>query len=372
VKCLIIDFHVGCIQSLFQTLASNEIEIDIVSFSGHNHFLSDSARTAHLKKNDFEIVKKLIFPDIAIDEMPSIQTAVRCNGIFSGKSSPIYDVAFVMFPPALFERVLKSGIAKHVVVIASHRMDLWIENPIQRRRYWKSVQSELSAGNITVIAASVFDAKYIEHYLNTSIEVYTPFIGLGQLKENENKKEILIGPSNISSSNRLVRKVKSKLGLETIKDRYENASLENLNSHLGFVIIPYSIYSISLTELMAMGKFLLVPKNMNTVKFGLLQDVRLYPIYGKAWKIIMFEIYNFFLQGKTKGPNSIGRKSREKWLSYASWQGYDNLIYWSSVKELKDILHDINEQKPLPQETTNLARQDRYRELMNSLRQLTE
>jgi hypothetical protein len=340
VRHLIVDFHVGCIQSLLATVHDDQSEIHIISYSNHNFLFTDLIQSAQHRADRFtriRVAKALFGIQGVFSKRRDTNRALKERKVSFGRSR--YDIVWCCFPPGIYKNLVNSKIAIKTVVVISHRMDLGIKLPSERKVFWQKIKCDLNSGFVTFVAANAYDAKYFEYYTETKIpvvDIHTPYI---QIPLASPEMPILIGPSNISADTLLVQNLRDELpNIRTIKEIYLNYTYEDLAKHMAFIVLPYSIYSISIMELSRLGVPILIPTDEFLLANGLLIDVTLFPLYGTKAEISEFEEACTLMK---PGPNCDCFNCRKFWLQFAFWKQLPNVIYWNSISELKLLIEGL-------------------------------
>jgi hypothetical protein len=335
---LIVDFHAGCIASAALTFLKMGHEITVVSLSRHTHLLHDLGLGLNVASGDLEnrLLKRM---GIRKQDLPKKIVRSR-HGVFPRRmmGGVEYDLAFVFFPPGLYRRVLNSGIARKVVVVASHRFDMWFATARSRAKFHNEIAKDQALGRIQLVASNEFDAKYIEHYLDLKVEVIPPsfpYLSDSMICPTKISELALVGPANVRPSVQTFMqnlKLPEKDTPKSIRALYGNYKFDDLRNHYKIVVFPYSIYSISLSELAALGYLMFVPTDRWLQETRILDDVQLFPLYGKEKSIANQKSF----RNKDGDPN-IGVLSID-WIRYASWRDFPNVRYWDSISELEKLI----------------------------------
>jgi hypothetical protein len=264
---------------------------------------------------------------------------------------PIYDVAWISFPPGLYSRVNKAGIAKQVVVNLAHRFDLWFSDHAAREIFHEKFRKDVMRGEVKVFSTNKFDQEYLKYYLNICAELLEPtfpYVTESLVDTSVNMDlPILIGPVHVDLNHGVlsetVSEIKSALGgaIISMRECYPKYSFQQLVRHKGFVLFPYSIFSISMSELATLGRPLFIPSNSWLDRMKILKDVQLWPIYSDKQEVMKF----------TADQNDLSPNADSlylNWINYASWHSFPNVYYWNSTEELIDLLtepslYDFNE-----------------------------
>lgn len=336
---LIVDFHAGCIASAATTFLRLGHQVTILSLSGHTHLLRDIGLSEYIAWGDQEnaILKKL-----GLERNTTPRDAVRqrlCSPKAIASDKIEFDLAFVFFPPGLYQRVLDSKLAKKVIVVASHRFDMWFDKKRQRRKFHKRIKDDALNERIFLYASNEFDQSYIEYYLGIRVEILAPFfpyleapIALG----TRNSHTPLIGPAHVrAEALDFLTSLNDEIfsSPKSIKELYGNYTFENLANHSKIVLFPYSIYSISLSEIASLGLLMLFPTDRWLADSQILDDVQLFPYYAKEKNLQDFNPYSM---NQLTDPN-VGSLQID-WINRASWKNFPNVEYWDSKEELIELL----------------------------------
>lgn len=385
-RILVLDYHVGCVAATAATLRALGHEVQILSLSDHSRYLRNidlnglEVRGKHRR----DLLRRLQLG--ASLQITRNGLRKRVADITRAVDEPIgwsradceipYDIAWLHFPPAMYRRVLSSRIARNVVVHVSHRFDLWIADPKERERFHKQMSEDIEVAAISVFAANDFDRSYIQYYLGQHVEVLPPYFPYleqeGRPARQEPDLPALIGPANVQASS-LDRFLSGEHIWKadgrplTIRETYKTYDFSDLKRHEAFLMWPYSVYSISMSELAALGRPLLLPTNQWLQLTKQLNDVSLWPKYAAREQIQMFR-----LDQKPDSPNASA--VRDEWLDAASWHTFPNIRYWNDLSELSQLLSEAREDPSIAvemaqswQEEIRKAWQEVTRQLEHSL-----
>jgi hypothetical protein len=219
-QSLIVDFHVGCIQSLQSTLERQGHETHVISFSQHNFVIEGLIYDPKNQPNALSRLRTTVslFGFLGLlKKYQKTKRAIRARRSFCSKSS--YDIIWCCFPPGIYRNLANSKLARRTIVVISHRMDMGFKKAKERNKFWEKVISDLSNPNLTFVASNKYDAMYFEYYSNTPIpvvEIETPYI---QIPDHAPDLPILIGPSHVNAESQLVKKIKQDFPeIKTIKE----------------------------------------------------------------------------------------------------------------------------------------------------------
>lgn len=339
-KSLVVDFHGGCISVLSGMIsASGRHEVDILAITDQAKILKANGYSDRILSS---ASRKRYLRRLGIWELPNLnQSRIRSsvkpiNFILrwakSRATTPEYDLAWVSFPPALYRRVADARLAKKVVVYVSHRADLWLARASQRRKFWARFTKDIASGRILAIASNEFDQKYVWFYTGLTIPLLKPVphhVATGNALVGE--QSFLLGPTNVNIENPVINELLVQVpNLFPIRTKYPNFTFDDISRHKGIVVLPYSIYSISLVEYEFLNMPIFVPSDRWLMEQGLLNDVRLFPLYGKRSKIQSLPVDRL-----ETSPNSNDMSS---WLEFAYWKRLENTIVWDSIQELKQLM----------------------------------
>jgi len=359
-KSVIIDFHAGCTSSLVHMLHHTGSSVKILALTSHKFVLEDNGYTSLILARFSEFALKFrlrLRPRLG--ENPTIQTAAR-DDVRIRRGKQRYDVAWVAFPPALYRRVLRSGVANHVVVWVSHRADLHLQTASERAVFWRGVKDDHQRGSVTFVAANPLDAEYFFHYSGIQIETLLPSNGYLKPKVCNLQSapgEIIIASHHIRSDNLGFREIQSKFSgkLPYLRDLYPKYSWEEILQHRALVYVPYSAYSISLMEYLNLGFTLLVPTDRWLIEHGLLNDVRLYPLYASQNEVEIGESLLSPGASLNEGDDEI----LFEWMKLAIWNldCYQNRVKrWDSLAELEQLIElDYSRNVEALQESSRVA-----------------
>lgn len=309
-KILFVDYHAGCIQTLTAALLEAGHDVDVVSYSRHNHILRPEISACLIPSP---------FADASMDTF-LYSNQYRCE--------QAYDLAIGTFPPGIYGAIAASGIAGHTLVYVNHRMDLHIKPASKRSEFWQKVRLDALSKKVTFVAAHTFDAAYFEYYTHVAIPTVFPAL-IGDLPAFNPSREVIIGPSHLEAHSEPVRAINGlSMGLKTIRQTYPNYELADLASHRAAIVLPYSTYSQSVLELSDLGLPLLIPSDRWLLANGGLNDVRLAPLYTS-------EEDGREIAGS---PNSPELDDRLFWAKYAHWNDLPNVYRWNDLDELRALV----------------------------------
>jgi hypothetical protein len=334
-KILIVDFHAGCISAAASTLIDMGHEVTIISLSGHTHLLHNLGLSEKIASGALEsrLLKRL-----GIRKGDSPKQIIAQKNWIPRRGGHEFDYAFVFFPPGLYKKVLVSRVAQRVIIVASHRFDMWFGTAKRREKFHKDLLKDIENGCVQLVASNSFDARYIHHYLNLKVKVLPPcFPYLPELNiQHINRSHTaLVGPAHARPEvKELIKSLKlpKEIRPRTIRELYGNYQFHDLLNHFKIVIFPYSVYSISLSEIASLGLVLLIPTDRWLQQSGILDDVQLFPYYGKEEKLAFQSTKHLGLVD----PN-IGRLGME-WIRHASWKSFPNVEYWDTEAELEKLI----------------------------------
>ena len=342
-RFLLVDYHAGCLGAVGSTLISLGHSVSILPLTGHAHLLQDTGVSPYICSPE---LAKQVEHRLGLSAASHPKQAVTSNGADQGE--PLFDVAWVSFPPAMYRRVLSSGLARHVVCYSAHRLDMWLEDPDQRERFFAEVRQDIDATRMTLVASNTFDQRYAETYVDRDVPLLEPvFPYLAEARDAtlqvQHFEPPLIGPAHLDARSRRIRAIRRKLSsssehleMKTIREAYKHYDYSDLIQRAGIVLLPYSIFSIFTSEVAALGVPTLVPTDSWLSREGLLSDVQLHPTYGARRRIERYK-------GPLRGPDpNRGRLSAE-WLAAASWHGFPNTYLWDSAESLLDVVQQLQD-----------------------------
>lgn len=371
-KSLVVDYHAGCISSLTLALVEAGESADVLSLSGHQPVLEENGVAKYVVNKS---LKRLLLwrlwgseRVLALGKNPTISSAVRAGCVISGKA--FYDTAWTAFPPALYRRVVRSGIAKRTVVWVSHRADIHISSPSKRKRFWGDVISDYDNG-VTFFASNSLDAEYFFQFTRRRIPVVLPWFAylpdFQKGKEVRTEKPLVVVSPNQESKKEILE-LKKILGESVIflGEVYDWYNFETLQNHKAAIIFPYSAYSISLSEFIQVGIPVFIPSDSWLIRNGFLNDVRLFPMYGEEERIRKGDLE--LVKGPTLNTSSEGEF--EDWMKFAAWNHDENklgIFRWDNFAQLEALVSDVPEiDRPGILQNTNTKR----RALVNFIQSL--
>jgi hypothetical protein len=334
-KSLVVDFHSGCIQAIVDAVAPNESNLEILSFSGHNHLIKELLDKHRVSRLDRLLVIYFVFGirGIVFRRFRVIRNAIKKRKAIPWMFGIRYQNIWISFPPAMYQNLLKSQLSQTVSVLVSHRMDLWIDSKIVRNGFWEQMQRDIEKSNLRIVAASAYDSEYVKYYSGIDVPILTPHLSYISNLLNRSKPP-LIGPSNIDADSLLVQEIQKQTGFATIRQFYENYSYDDLSRHSTFILLPYSVYSISLLEIAMTGAPILVPSDRFILESEILHDVKLYPHYSSQ-----LENEDHLQDSKLNlSPNCYCNDCSLHWLKFANWKEFPNVFYWDNIEEINSLI----------------------------------
>ena len=334
-KSLIVDFHAGCIQAIADAVIPNAPDFEIVSFSSHNFLIKDLLRDHKPSSLDLFLVKYYVFgiKGVFFQRFRNIKYATIKRKTIPWVFGSRYLNVWIAFPPAMYQNLLLSRISQKLTILISHRMDLWIPSQVKRKNYWEKVRKDVKNSRLQIVSASKYDSEYMNYYSGVVTSVLTPpltYVNNLLVKS----RPPLIGPSNVDVGSYPIQEIQKKIGLPLIKEFYKHYTFEDLSRHSAFVVLPYSIYSISILELAMTGATLLIPSDRFLLDSKLLHDVKLYPHYTKKSE----DEAHAQSQLKVRSPNCYCNSCSLYWLQFAIWKEFPNVLYWDDLDELSSLI----------------------------------
>jgi hypothetical protein len=198
-RVLIADYHAGCIETVAGVLTADKL--DIYSRSNHNRYLTP------------DVAKHLV-----------------------AEPDGHYDWSISMFPPKFYQDMKARDVADKYLVYISHRADLWLSKPDERRQFWRQFAADIESGLVTAVASNEFDARYVEHYIGHLPPVVMPATGTGS---DIGDGQVLVAPVNIRPDSPMLAAI-ATLSLATVRQRYPFYERSDLAKHRAIVMLPYS------------------------------------------------------------------------------------------------------------------------------------
>jgi hypothetical protein len=312
---LIVDFHAGCIQSLATELESSGKTVKVLSFSAHNFIFPTGAAERWRLEADLqrEILEALEF------DFTSIKSAATAFlRPVSKRLAASFDEAYVMFPPALALRLHQIGVARKTIMLAAHRADLWLESPKSRAEFWRTLVTSNGTVDFNVRAASRFDQYYIENVSGMGVELQelssSRVLGL-ETKNSPSRNETLIFGAKLLGKKDRRHFLDSIPGEKVLAEDVlpKGYSYEELLTFPRFGYVPYSAYSIKLLELLQTKREIFIPSDLVLLRNKALDDVRLWPHYGRRAEIRKFDKHIANSLNLAQGESFL------EWLQHSQW-----------------------------------------------------
>lgn len=194
--------------------------------------------------------------------------------------------------------------------------------------------------------ASEYDYQYIKHYLKIEVDkLYLKTLQVKLYKKKQPKKKtILIVPNRrkfgfFKESANLNEKYryfcqKNKLEIEfefkTLRKEFTRFdSINQLDQYFGFLIFPYSAFSILGLELYELNLPYFYPSKRILMKHKP-KDYILYPIYCSESQ---YQQINDDMHDKDS-PNNYATEAQDKWLDYFSGYQHKNAIIFDDLDDL--------------------------------------
>jgi hypothetical protein len=218
-------------------------------------------------------------------------------------------------------------------------MDLWLSDAKDREKFWEEFSSDWAGNKISVVSSNNFDAEYIEYFTGMRPVVLEPraLYARATQAQTVSRSEILLMPSGLPLGSAAIGEVlKISKEIVPLRSLYPSYSLDDLRAHRAVILIPYSVYSITLVELMELGIALFIPSARWLIENDLFNDVQLFPLYADEHQIRQFPPDSSASDGR--GPNESDTEIRQIWANHSYWLNKPNVHVWDSPEELKSLM----------------------------------
>ena len=261
-----------------------------------------------------------------------------------------FDTFFCCFPPAIFEfvKVIADKYDKKIILNIGHRFNIWIKTHPSNKRIKQALRDLFHNKKHIVACASEYDYRYTKHYLGLDLnKLYLKTFHIPLTKKYSPKKNtILIGPTHVD--NALVKKynlnkayqkfckdkgIAAKFTFKSIREElgfYDDVRV--FNEYFGFIIFPYSSFSVSGLELYEYNLPYFYPSVDFLQKSKMCNDYILYPTYctEKQYRKMENDIDD------ENSPNNYADKATRKWMKYFSGYQHKNTIIFENIEDLFD------------------------------------
>lgn len=356
---IISDWHIGTTMWQAAVLKKLGLLVEAYSLSGHQRYVLD----------DPTFCVDPLFTNLGSWDSKKIKEEFekKCHWSHLKK-------AICSFPPAYVTTLEKLPSQVSLLLNVGHRIHICTSPTDFTKLLIKMKQDS----RYTIATMSEYDFHYIRYY--TGLEsMRLPVIcqhipkKLRDAAYDPSSRIVLVGPSHNTTRiigfnddldylNRLSASFAARHGLEPytfrfIKSVYPNdqASMENLSKHPAVLINPYSVFSISMVELYQLNIPFFVPDDSLLV--GIMNDVRLYPIYHSKEVVDRLEIeYPVMSSGYPYSPNDESVEAQLYWMKYMffnqvrhaqHWVSPDDLfqkLYLNDLRKIHDDMQDENTQ----------------------------
>ncbi len=378
---LIIDFHIGLImehKALFEKLGHN---VQILSLSGHTHFLKDyfpypSPPTPPVRLHRYlntitEMASRRI-NKMHRDFFNAHISAVNYRRRESAKISLAKQLAkkillsmtlkkhllqadyiLCSFPPILFyatKMIMNEfGLDKPIILTMGHRFNIRVNTKAANELLKREILLLHEDDRHIVGAMHEYDYQYAKNYLGIHVEktyLQAFHIPLKKPVSPSPSNTILLGPAHnrslfgfaasVTELNEQYHSWCCRLGIEAkynfdfIKNLHRRYKIDDLREYAGVVIFPYSAYSISMIELYTLNLPFFAPSVDLIIKHNFANDRVLFPIYCTKEQYEQMENDGEGLDS----PNSYHPDAQRKWLQYAYYNCKENVLTFNSKEHL--------------------------------------
>lgn len=341
-KSLIVDFHGGTISDLAATLLHLGHSVEILDVNPQKKLLGinglDHLRVVGIRRL-FMLFK--LGSDVLLSrgkrKFIAASRRSRCFGKAWRPGRPTYDFVWITFPPPLVRRVVNANLGIKTVLYLAHRADLNLRTVSERSDFWSWLVESASKKDLIIVSSNRYDAAYFAHYSGIKVPVVEPWAAhMETASALETKTDaVLVAPKGLS-----------RYWMNLIRDATEKPTvpIENLNSYelsdlrsfRSIIFVPYSVYSITLLELLHLGVPVLIPTNKFLLRNKLLDDFRLYPKYASESEVRQFE--NLFERVGEISPNTEDEDGALGWLELSFWENHPNVYRWENESDLARLL----------------------------------
>ena len=341
-KSLIVDFHGGAISDLAATLLHLGHSVEILDVNPQTKLLGvnglQDLRVVGIRR--LYMLTKLGSDVLFSRGKRKFIAASRRRRCFRKRwrlGRPTYDFAWVTFPPPLVRRVVNANLGIKTVLYLAHRADLNLRTVAERSDYWSWLVESASKKDLIILSSNRYDAAYLAYYSGIQVPVVEPWAAHMEAASTlETKTEaVLVAPKGLSRDwINLIRDATDR-PLVPIED-LKSYKLSDLRSFRSVIFVPYSVYSITLLELLNLGVPVLIPTNKFLLGNNLLDDFRLYPKYASKNEVLPFE--NLHEKVGATSPNTQDEVGALGWLELSFWENHPNVYRWENESDLARLL----------------------------------
>lgn len=271
-----------------------------------------------------------------------------------------FDYFMCCFPPRMFQflKIIANKFDKKIILNVGHRFNIWIKTKQENQQLEQDLIDLYQDKKHILAVASEYDYHYIKHYLNIEVDrLYLKTLQIELSKKTPpltslphphpiKKKTILIAPDNsrrnfgfFKNSIHLNKKyqhfcrdnkIEVEFEFKTLREEFTNFSnINQLNKYFGFIIFPYSSFSILGLELYEFNLPYFYPAK-EILKKHKPKDYILHPIYCSEdeYKQINGDIND------SNSPNNYAAEAQDKWLNYFSGYQHKNAIIFNDLDDL--------------------------------------
>ena len=295
-----------------------------------------------------------------------------------------FDYFFCSFPPVIFQfvKIIADKYDKKMILNIGHRFNIHIQTLGSNEKIKKDLVDLSKSKKHILGVASEYDYHYVKYYLNLNLKklyIKTFQVPLSRkVRSEKSKNTILVGCANgiheaearklfnsklINAEYELYCKknnLERKFTFKTIREEFTHYDFEDLANYSGFIVIPYSSFSISGLELYEYNLPYFYPSVKLLKKYSPC-DCILYPTYCTKERYMSME--NDI--DDDDSPNNYSNKARDKWLRYFSGYQHENSIIFDNLDDLFEKINHADENFEQISENMFLENKKEREELLN-------
>ncbi|MDD5618385.1 MAG: hypothetical protein PHG69_04760 [Candidatus Omnitrophica bacterium] len=352
-KICIVDFHVGTQMWQASVLRKLGHSVDIYSLAGHSKYLGGNFKQSKLLNDIVDIYGG--FNGFVDDKKRN-----RIKQLVSKtKEFKDYDIFVVSFPPCFWELARLLNKTAVIIVNCAHNFNMFRSEKTQYINYVKHIKQEIETNRIFFTAMSIYAAEYIHYYMGFKpliLDPVYPYLD-GVCKYDKQNNRVLIGPAhveklhtlNMERLNNLSKEKADEKGVSdifnfsAIRQDYHEYTFKQLAKHPAIVAMPYSAFSISMSELYSLSIPIFAPSLDYTIDHDMLYDRSLVPLYEKS-DLLYDEPYEQN-NGTEPSPNKNDLDSKKYWYKRSFLFNKPHIIYWDDENDLIDKLYSADLEK---------------------------
>ena len=296
-----------------------------------------------------------------------------------------FDYLMGSFPPSIFQllNIIAIKFNKKLFIILGHRFNIWIQTKKGNEKIKEDLKEIYKNKNNILTVGSKYDYEYVKYYLHLNLKklYFEPF-QIKLSKKSKPKKNLILIRAGFEENSKLTsallnkkyneycvkKEIQKKIIFKTIREEFTKGyKFEDLDDYFGFLIVPYSAFSILDLELYRVNIPFFYPSANFIVQNKIDVDRVIYPNYCKKeqYKKMENDINN------ENSPNNYSPKVK-KWVSHFSGFQNQNSIIFDNLDELfKKVTSSSKNFKTISQKMF-VENQQRRLELLKEMKKIIQ